>query len=1203
MACQFLPSTGVARAGCLRSAARGARRATWLAALAALAGGAWASGQEKLQIGFLWHMHQPIYYPGESVTQTQQAGRYSFSLYDVHNQRVGPYTTWPRNAVQAGLGLPNLGTQVSFSGSLVENLNNLRNAGVGGGMWNGWNGAYTQAKGWTTQRGNTRMDMIGFTYHHALGPLLDTRDLRMQIKMHKSAMQNTFGGAYSKGFFPAETAFSTRMIPALVAEGLQWTLFDSIHLDRTMKTYPHTNASGMFAPNKADQVNPAPTAWVQLNNLWAPSKVGAPEAYRPAYVQHVDPNTGQVQRIIGVPAARYEGNEDGRGGFGALLYQQVMDQYRQYNTDPSRPIFTVLHHDGDNFGGGSEAYYHGNFQNMVSWATGNAHYNVSTIQDYLDRFPVPQNAVVHVEPGSWAGADNGDPEFKKWLADPNGSGWSPDRNSWAVLTAAKNRVYTAEDLTAPANPQNVINNTGTAAERGWHYLTQAMASDHWYWDGTEIWDSNVTRGANLAVQQANAALTPSALQNETTPPTVFHPQRDAYNPGELEFGTQPESADFKVWTFAYDVSGLNSVTLKYRVDLDGENPLNSTQNETFLGGDEVGQWISLPMTARSLSSPANILAPTVRADEYSAVIAGIRNALLDYYVEAVDGRGNVARSDIQHVWVGGGGSSGGGGTFVMDGQLDPNTTLAGSNAGLTLNYTRKGKTLYVATNAAGGGADRFVYVARLPGAMRAANWAKSGQVAGWDAFLGNEADNNWSGWFDAPNGATQQASVVGARLEGTLDLVAEFGFVPSEIYLAVGSYQTPDGGQLTGQFPASLDGDANIQSGEYLKITLGHGWNGAGANNNWTTTANWFDGAVPNAVGAHARLLAHVDSAASISVSSGVTVGQLTIDSALAYTITGVGSISFDAVGAGPAGVQVSQGQQTLSAAARLVDSTTVHVNGGASLRVAGPVTLVGAATLEKSGSGTMELAGAVTSAPGAGIRVTGGVLRVQTDLNGALVEAAGGGILLETSQHLGGLSLGAGGSVRLADAPSRRVVVTQSLAIDGGQLDLSDNGLIVDYPAGGATPIDAVRAYLLSGYNNGAWNGVGLVTAGAPVGHALGYAEASELASPGSILGEPTDASAILVRYTLVGDANLSGGVDLADFSLLAANFNAGSSVWHRGDFNYDGATGIGDFALLAAHFNRVLASEAARAVPEPSAAAALALMAVGAVRRSRRL
>ncbi len=174
---------------------------------------------------------------------------------------------------------------------------------------------------------------------------------------------------------------------------------------------------------------------MQLNNLWAPSQVSAPFSYQPHNVEYVDPNSGNTTKMVAVPSARYEGNEDGRGGFGALQYQTVMDQYRQYNTDAAHPMFVVLHHDGDNYGGGTDSYYHSNFQNMVNWATGNPNYNVSTVQDYLDRFPVAANDVIHVENGSWAGADNGDPEFKKWLGDPNTSGWSPDRNSWAVLTS------------------------------------------------------------------------------------------------------------------------------------------------------------------------------------------------------------------------------------------------------------------------------------------------------------------------------------------------------------------------------------------------------------------------------------------------------------------------------------------------------------------------------------------------------------------------------------------------------------------------------------------------------------------------------------------------------------------------------------------------------------------------------------------------
>ena len=628
-----------------------------LVAVATVFAGAHEShAAEPIHVGFLWHMHQPVYYPGETIAQTNAAGHFSFSVADVHNQRFGPYTSWPKNAIDAGSSLPHLGAQVSFSGSLMENLNNLEAAGTNGGMWNNWESSYRAAINNTTTLGNSRLEMVGFGYHHPLMPLLDERDIRMQIKMHKLAHEQTWGPGvpYSKGIFPAETAFSTRIIPSLVAEGLEWAIVDSIHLDRATVDFPHQDASGIAAPNRADQLNPSPTAsggsWVNLNNVYAPTAVSAPDSYRPHNVQHVDPATGAVTQMVAVPAARYEGHEDGRGGYGALLYEQVMDQYRAQNTDPDRPMLVVLHHDGDNFGGGSEAYYNSNFQNMVDWASNTPNYDVTTIQDYLDRFPVPQDDLVHIESGSWLGADAGDPEFKKWLGDPNSEGWSPDRNSWAVLTAAKNRVFTADDALPVGDLTNVQSGTGTPTERAWHFLLQAQASDHWYWDGTEVWDSNVTRGSNLAVAQADQVISTLGGQ-ESTPPTVFLPQRESYNPGGDEFGTTQPS-DFEVWTYAYDVSGLENVTLKYRLDADGVNPLGSTENETYAGGSEVGSWISLDMTASDVAPPAGILPATYRAEQFAATIAGHEDVLIDYYVEATDSLGNLTRSDIQHVYVG-----------------------------------------------------------------------------------------------------------------------------------------------------------------------------------------------------------------------------------------------------------------------------------------------------------------------------------------------------------------------------------------------------------------------------------------------------------------------------------------------------------------------------------------------------------------------
>ena len=130
-----------------------------------------AGSPGPIQVSFLWHMHQPRYVPGESIFGADPF--FSFSVIDVHNSRVGPYTTWPRDAVLSGSFLPNLGAHVSFSGSLMQNLDELEGAGVNGGMWNNWEGAARAAQSSLTQQGNRRLDMVGFGFHHPLMPLID----------------------------------------------------------------------------------------------------------------------------------------------------------------------------------------------------------------------------------------------------------------------------------------------------------------------------------------------------------------------------------------------------------------------------------------------------------------------------------------------------------------------------------------------------------------------------------------------------------------------------------------------------------------------------------------------------------------------------------------------------------------------------------------------------------------------------------------------------------------------------------------------------------------------------------------------------------------------------------------------------------------------------------------------------------------------
>jgi hypothetical protein len=106
-------------------------------------------------------------------------------------------------------------------------------------------------------------------------------------------------------------------------------------------------------------------------------------------------------------------------------------------------------------------------------------------------------------------------------------------------------------------------------------------------------------------------------------------------------------------------------------------------------------------------------------------------------------------------------------------------------------------------------------------------------------------------------------------------------------------------------------------------------------------------------------------------------------------------------------------------------------------------------------------------------------------------------------------------------------------------------------------------------------------------------------------------DGSAVLVRYTLSGDATLDGQVDFNDLVKLAQNYNttlpATGSAWFRGDFNYDGTVDFNDLVKLAQNYNSALPSEpiveapadfasdlaaAFASVPEPGGLSALSVM-----------
>ncbi len=704
-----------------------------------------AAAQNPIHVTYLWHMHQPVYYPYESVNQTDGNNRFNFSVKGVHDARTGAYGEWPKNAVQQGAdrGLPNAGVQVSFSGSLMENMDGLYGTG--------WRSHYRWGRnGLRTVRNNPRLDLVGIAYHHSLMPLTPKESMRMQIRLHKEAYRDVWntGGSYTKGFWPPECAFDVNMIPALVEEGLEWVIVDNGHFDRAARNYPWAAASSI-RPNKADQLNPDPATigsqWVQLNNVWAPTKVSAPWGYQPHRVQYVDPASSPanpvVRRIIAVPAGRYEGNENGRGGYGAFKPENVWGAHLAVNNNPSRPMLLLCHSDGDNFGMlNADAYngQHGNFLTMVQNNPGFSH---TSVQDYLELYPVPADDIIHVEPGSWVGIDGGTPYYDKWRENNARDGEHPDLWSWSVLIAAANRVFHADNLENSYSMNDVRWGIGSDTARAWRFYLQAETSCHWYWDFDRAnpWDGNATRGANLAIAEANKVIARHPGVDRVGP-TVWPPQRDIYNPGGLQFNEPaPAPSDFTVFTFADDVSGMASVKLYWRADLDGENPINEYDNELYADSpSKVGPWNVLDMAGDwypTVKGP-QVPDPANRARRYQAKITGQSNVLLGYFVEATDTKGNVTRSDIAHVWVGantggGGGGGGGGATRVT---FDPVAPANGQS--VTIRYAKASSTL--------GAGPIFIHIGRN----------------GWkDTILPNPAMTDtgdfWSYTYAIPAGTTE----------------------------------------------------------------------------------------------------------------------------------------------------------------------------------------------------------------------------------------------------------------------------------------------------------------------------------------------------------------------------------------------------------------------------------------------------------------
>ena len=257
--------------------------------------------------------------------------------------------------------------------------------------------------------------------------------------------------------------------------------------------------------------------------------------------------------------------------------------------------------------------------------------------------------------------------------------------------------------------------------------------------------------------------------------------------------------------------------------------------------------------------------------------------------------------------------------------------------------------------------------------------------------------------------------------------------------------------------------------------------------------------------------------------------GYPTIASATSVTKIGAGTVVFDAANTyvGPTTISVG----TLEVAnVNGLGSTNVTVDTGATLAIASgttmkaPSVIVDGGTLSAPTVAVNNTTGISSLAINAGTITGSPVVTITTGGEMSLVQDA------RVTVGIGGLSVQEAGG--------------------GGRLDVGAGQVNI---AAGGIPAADLRADIIAGRNNGAWNGTtGIMssTAAAAGGtRAVGYVVSG-------------DGSA-RVSFAAPGDVDLSGQVNVFDLVSINSSGTYGTgaaSVWSTGDFNYDGVTNVFD-------------------------------------------
>lgn len=169
--------------------------------------------------------------------------------------------------------------------------------------------------------------------------------------------------------------------------------------------------------------------------------------------------------------------------------------------------------------------------------------------------------------------------------------------------------------------------------------------------------------------------------------------------------------------------------------------------------------------------------------------------------------------------------------FAMDGQFDGGNSGANyevANSGMKILAAVKSNNLYVATWSANGnasGSDHFLYITDTFGGPQPAPWTKAGRVfldkaAKPHLVAESAASNGYVGFNNGGSGARSAMGASGQALEGEIDLMAAFGYVPRKVYVAAVAMGDNDNDGITSQCPPVWNANNDLEIMEFQAVAI-----------------------------------------------------------------------------------------------------------------------------------------------------------------------------------------------------------------------------------------------------------------------------------------------------------------------------------------------------------------------------------------------